>query len=103
MPRTGTAAAMAAALTCVAVSHATAQDYPARPIMLVVPFAPGGGNDTLARLVAQHMSKALGQQVVIDNRAGAGGTIATRQVARSTPDGYTLVMAHSGTVGIGPS
>src|SRR5215216_7185178 len=71
--------------------------------MLVVPFAPGGGNDTLARLTAQHMSKALGQQVVIDNRPGAGGTLATRQVAKATPDGYTLVMAHSGIVGIGPS
>ena len=103
MPRTRTAAALAAALSCAAGTQAAAQDYPVRPIMLVVPFAPGGGNDTLARLVAQHMSKALGQQVVIDNRAGAGGTIATRQVARSTPDGYTLVMAHSGTVGIGPS
>ena len=103
MPRTRTAAALAAALSCAAGTQAAAQDYPVRPIMLVVPFAPGGGNDTLARLVAQHMSKALGQQVVIDNRAGAGGTIATRQVARSTPDGYTLVMAHSGIVGIGPS
>jgi len=103
MPRTGTAAVLAAALSCAAAVAAAAQDYPARPIMLVVPFAPGGGNDTLARLMAQHMSRALGQQVVIDNRAGAGGTLATRQVAKAAPDGYTLVMAHSGTVGIGPS
>src|SRR5262249_35313845 len=103
MPRIGTVPALAAALSCGAGTHAVAQDYPVRPIMLVVPFAPGGGNDTLARLVAQYMSKALGQQVGIDNPAGAGGTIATRQEARSTPDGDALVMAHSGTVGIGPS
>ena len=102
MRKTFIAVALAAAMSC-AAGNAVAQDYPTRPIMLVVPFAPGGGNDTLARLVAQHMSKALGQQVVIDNRAGAGGTIATRQVAKAAPDGYTLVMAHSGTVGIGPS
>ena len=97
-------AAMAViAAGCLGAVNAAAQDYPSRPIMLVVPFAPGGGNDTLARLTAQHMSKALGQQVVIDNRPGAGGTLATRQVAKAAPDGYTLVMAHSGIVGIGPS
>jgi tripartite-type tricarboxylate transporter receptor subunit TctC len=94
-------AAMAA--VCLGAEIAAAQDYPSRPIMLVVPFAPGGGNDTLARLTAQHMSKALGQQVVIDNRPGAGGTLATRQVAKAAPDGYTVIMAHSGIVGIGPS
>jgi tripartite-type tricarboxylate transporter receptor subunit TctC len=71
--------------------------------MLIVPFAPGGGNDTLARLVAQHMSQTLGQQVVVDNRAGAGGTLGTRAAAKSPPDGYTLLIGHSGVLGIGPS
>ena len=66
---------------------ASAQDYPTRPISLVVPYAAGGGNDVLARVVAEKMSKALGQQIVIENRGGAGGSIATRQVAKAAPDG----------------
>jgi tripartite-type tricarboxylate transporter receptor subunit TctC len=82
---------------------AAAQNYPTRSIMLIVPFAPGGGNDTLARLMAQHMSQTLGQQVVVDNRPGAGGTLGARAVAKASPDGYTLLNAHSGVVGIGPS
>jgi len=95
--------AIAAAVVAGVVGSAAAQDYPNRPVMLIVPFAPGGGNDTLARLVAQHMSQSLGQQVVVDNRAGAGGTIGARQVARATADGYTMLMGHSGVLGIGPS
>jgi tripartite-type tricarboxylate transporter receptor subunit TctC len=87
----------------VLATGAAAQNYPTRPIMLIVPFAPGGGNDTLARLLAQHMSQTLGQQVVVDNRAGAGGTIGTRAAAKSPPDGYTLLVGHSGVIGIGPS
>ena len=62
-----------------------AQDYPNRPIMLVVPYAAGGGNDVMARIVADKMSKTLGQQIVIENRGGAGGTIATRAVAKPRP------------------
>src|SRR6266404_5093714 len=62
-----------------------AQDYPTHPITLVVPFPAGGGNDTVARVVAEKMSRTLGQQVVVENRGGAGGTIATRAVARDTP------------------
>src|SRR4030095_15503377 len=92
--------------TLVAASLATgaaAQNYPTRPIMLIVPFAPGGGNDTLARLLAQHMSQTLGQQIVVDNRAGAGGTIGTRAAAKSPPDGYTLLVGDSGVIAIGPS
>jgi tripartite-type tricarboxylate transporter receptor subunit TctC len=82
-------------------SHA--QDYPNRPITLVVPYAAGGGNDAMARIVAERMSKTLGQQLVIENRGGAGGTIATRAVARSAPDGYTLVIGGTGTLAVNPT
>src|SRR5258708_8855330 len=82
---------------------AAAQAYPARPVTLVVPFPPGGGNDALGRRVADKMSKSLGQQIVVDNRGGAGGTIATRAVARSTPDSYTILLAYTGTLAINPS
>jgi len=90
------------ALAC-AASPAVAQDYPTRSITLVVPYAAGGGNDVMARVVAQKMSAGLGQQIVIENRAGAGGSNATRQVARSAPDGYTLVLGGTGTLGVNPT
>ena len=94
-------------LACIAgllaVPLAHAQDYPNRPIMLVVPYSAGGGNDAMARIVADKMSKTLGQQIVIENRGGAGGTIATRTVARSAPDGYTLVLGGTGTLAINPT
>lgn len=77
--------------------------YPTRPITLVVPFPAGGGNDALARLVAERMSKTLGQQIVVENRGGAGGTIATRAIAKSLPDGYTLLLAYTGTFAINPT
>jgi tripartite-type tricarboxylate transporter receptor subunit TctC len=82
---------------------AVAQAYPTRPVTLVVPFPPGGGNDALGRMVADKMSKSLGQQIVVENRGGAGGTIATRAVARSAPDGYTILLAYTGTLAINPS
>ena len=82
---------------------ASALDYPTRPITLVVPFAPGGSASTVARSVADKMSEALGQQIVIDNRGGAGGTVATRAVAKGAPDGYTILVATSATVGTSPS
>ncbi|TMJ05999.1 MAG: tripartite tricarboxylate transporter substrate binding protein [Alphaproteobacteria bacterium] len=82
---------------------AFAQDYPSRPITLVVPYAAGGGNDVMARIVAEKMSKSLGQQIVIENKGGAGGSIATRQVARSAPDGYTVGIGGTGTLGINPT
>lgn len=85
-------AAVAAAVLCVG---ALAADYPVRPITLVVPYPPGGGNDVIARLVAANMSASLGQPIVIENRGGAGSTIGTRDVARSKPDGYTLLIATS--------
>jgi tripartite-type tricarboxylate transporter receptor subunit TctC len=83
---------------CLAVASAVAaraQDYPSRPIMLVVPYPPGGGNDVIARIVAGKLSAALGREIVVENHGGAGGTIATRQVARAAPDGYTLLVATS--------
>jgi tripartite-type tricarboxylate transporter receptor subunit TctC len=92
-----------AALAAAAPGPAAAQAYPARPITLVVPFAPGGSASTAARSVADKMSETLGQQIVIDNRGGAGGTIATRAVAKSASDGYTILVTTSATVGTSPS
>src|SRR5882762_3304649 len=82
---------------------AAAQDYPTHPVTLIVPFPAGGGVDAVARIVAQKLSAALGQQVVIDNRGGAGGVIGTRAAVKAAPDGYTLVMAHTGTTSINPT
>jgi tripartite-type tricarboxylate transporter receptor subunit TctC len=73
-----------------------AQTYPVKPIRVIVPFAPGGGVDVTARLLAQRMSEAMGQQVIVENRAGAGGNIATELVARATPDGYTFLLTTIG-------
>ena len=84
-------------------ARADAQAYPVHPVTVIVPFAAGGGNDILARLIAQHMGKALGQQFVIENRAGAGGTIGARAVAKAAPDGYTLMVGHSGVFGVAPA
>lgn len=75
---------------------AVAQDYPTKVITMVVPFAAGGPTDTVARLIAVPMSKTLGQQVIIENIAGAGGTIAANRVAKSAPDGYTILIHHIG-------
>ena len=81
-----------------------AQDYPTKPIMLVVPFPAGGGNDALARAVAERMSRTLGQQVVVENRAaGGGGTVATRAVAKAAPDGYTILLTYTGTLAVNPT
>jgi tripartite-type tricarboxylate transporter receptor subunit TctC len=96
-------ATLAAALLAVTFGPAAAETYPVRPITLVVPFAPGGSASTVARSVADKMSETLGQQIVIDNRGGAGGTIATRAVAKGAPDGYTILVVTSATVGTSPS
>ena len=76
---------------------ASAQSYPTRPIVLIVPFAVGGPNDVLARIVTAHMSQTLGQRIVIENVTGAGGTIGSERVAIATPDGYTLLSGNLGT------
>jgi len=96
-------ASVYAAIALAGLFSAAAQDYPTRPITLVVPYAAGGGNDAMARIVADRMSAALGQQIVIENRGGAGGSIATRQVARAEPDGYTLGLGGTGTLAIDPT
>src|SRR5690348_2151507 len=82
---------------------AAAQTYPTHPITLIVPYPPGGGVDAMARVLGDKLSAALGQQVVVENRGGAGGNIGTRAVARSAPDGYTLLLGHTGTISINPS
>jgi tripartite-type tricarboxylate transporter receptor subunit TctC len=96
-------AVLAALAFVTSAAHLQAQDYPNRSITLVVPYAAGGGNDAMARIVADRMSKTLGQQIVIENRGGAGGTIATRAVAKSPADGYTLVIGGTGTLAINPT
>ena len=94
-------ALLLAAVACGADQAALAQTYPARTITLVVPFPPGGGVDALARIVAEKLSVALKHTVVVDNRAGAGGNLGTRAVAKAEPDGYTLLLGHTGTISIG--
>src|SRR5438874_9423706 len=79
-----------------------ADPYPTRPIRMIVGFAPGGGTDLTARPVAQKLSELLGQQVIVENRPGAGGNIATEQVARAAPDGYTLLMGTIASLAISP-
>src|SRR5471030_1885368 len=86
---------------CAAFAQTT--DYPTRPITLIVPYAAGGGNDAMARGIAVQMSKILGQQIVVENRGGAGGSIATRQIAKAAPDGYTLGIGGTGTLGVAPT
>ena len=85
-----------AAAAALAATAAFAQDYPTGPITIVVPFAAGGPTDTVTRLVADPMSKALGQQVVVQNVGGAGGTLGATQVAKGDADGYTLLLHHIG-------
>jgi tripartite-type tricarboxylate transporter receptor subunit TctC len=82
---------------------ASAQNYPIRPITLVVPYPAGGGVDAMARIVADKLTAALGQQVLVDNRGGGSGLVGTRAVIRAAPDGYTLLLGHTGTMSINPS
>ena len=91
-----------AALACVAAA-VHAQDYPNKPIRMLVPFAPGGAVDTTARVLAQAMQQRLNWQFVVDNRPGGNGFIATTAVQKSAPDGYTLLMAHTGEFAVNPA
>jgi tripartite-type tricarboxylate transporter receptor subunit TctC len=88
--------ALAAALLACAPAHA--DDYPSRPIRLIVPFAPGGGTDVLARIVGQRLSEKWGKAVIVENQPGASGSIGSKAVERAAPDGYTLVMASTGAL-----
>jgi tripartite-type tricarboxylate transporter receptor subunit TctC len=89
-------AAGVAALLVVS-QHAHTQGYPSRPITMIVPFPAGGGTDVIARIVSEHMSRTLGQPIVIENIAGAGGTTGTARAARADPNGYTIEMGQMGT------
>jgi len=88
---------------CLDVAVAHAQQYPARPIRFIVPFAPGGGTDVLARLLAPQLSESLGQPVVVDNRGGAGGVIGADIAAKAPADGYTIVLGSPGPLTINPN
>ena len=90
-------------LLALCAGTAWAQTYPAKPVRIIVPYPPGGGTDTAARLVAQNMSASLGRTVIVENRPGANGNIGTDAIAKAAPDGYTLVLGHIGTFGSGPS
>ncbi|HTE13859.1 MAG TPA: tripartite tricarboxylate transporter substrate-binding protein, partial [Burkholderiales bacterium] len=83
-------------------SHAVAQPYPNRPIRAVVPLAPGGGTDTIGRLVSAKLGEGLGQQIVVDNRGGGGGVVGTDLVAKATPDGYTILVGSITTNAVNP-
>jgi tripartite-type tricarboxylate transporter receptor subunit TctC len=96
MPKLRSWLAALTALTAL-TGAAAAQDWPTRPITLIVPFAPGGGIDVSVRIQAQHLSEALGQTIVIENVGGAAGTTGTARVAKAAPDGYTLVIGNTGT------
>lgn len=102
---TGTTAALGSALLLLLGAAACAEDagnYPNRPVMMIVPFAPGGASDFVARIIQSGVSQILGQQIVVDNRAGAAGIIGTDLAARAAPDGYTAFLGNIGTISINP-
>ncbi|MFL6798736.1 MAG: Bug family tripartite tricarboxylate transporter substrate binding protein [Xanthobacteraceae bacterium] len=94
---------LAACALLAALMPASGQDYPTRPVTVIVPFAPGGSASVAARAVADKMSEILNQQIIIDHRGGVGGTVATRAMTKAAADGYTLLMVTSATVGTSPS
>src|SRR5438128_8512402 len=94
---------LAALAACIGSGEALAQDYPNKPVTIVVPYPPGGGVDVMARVVAEKLSVSLKMQVIVDNRGGAGGNLGTRAVAKADPDGYTLLLGHTGTISINPT
>lgn len=96
-------ARLAALLLCLGAGAAAAQSYPAKPIRLVVGFAPGGAADYVARAIAEPLGRTLGQGVVVENRAGAGSSIAAEHVAKSAPDGYTVLIASPSSISVNPA
>ena len=86
-----------------AAGAAMAQSYPSKPVRFIVPWPPGGGADVLSRIVSPKLGEALGQQVVVDNRGGAGGIVGTELVAHTPPDGYTLLLGYTGSLTINPN
>ena len=92
-----------AALLLTAAPFASPQNYPVKPVRIVAPFPPGGGLDLVARALGQRLSAALGHSIIIDNRSGADGMIGTEQVAKSAPDGYTLLISSTGPMVINPA
>ena len=103
MRLSGTAFVTASAALAALIAPAAAQNFPKRPITLVIPFAAGGSTDLVGRLVAQKMSEGLGQQVVVENRGGAGGNLGAAHVAKAEPDGYTILMATVATHALNPA
>jgi tripartite-type tricarboxylate transporter receptor subunit TctC len=98
MPRALSLLAIALLLLMPAtMQSAVGQSYPSRPVTLIVPFAAGGTTDVIARIVGEHMSRTLGQQLVVENVGGAGGTTGSLRAMRASPDGYTLVLGNMGT------
>ncbi len=94
---------LALAVAALVTLPAAAQDYPSKPIRVIVPFAPGGNVDITARAIAPALGEALGQTVVVENRAGAGGTLGADIVAKAPPDGYSLLMGSNSTVSVAPA
>ena len=92
-----------AATAAILATGALAQSYPARPVTMIVPFAAGGPTDIIARIVTEHMTRTLGQQIVIENVGGAGGTVGITRASQAQPDGYTIMMGHMGTHGAAPA
>src|SRR5690349_10743786 len=102
--RTALSLAMAAPFVATgARNSARAADYPTKPLRLIVPYAPGGGADAVARILAQHAGASMGQSIVIENKGGAGSIVGTDLVAKAEPDGYTLLLGQSGPISINPA
>src|SRR5712664_2955698 len=85
------------------VTTVTAQTYPNRPVRMIIPFAPGGASDFVGRIMQPRLSELLGQQIVVENRAGASGNIGVETAAKSAPDGYTLFLGNIGTIAVNPA
>jgi tripartite-type tricarboxylate transporter receptor subunit TctC len=98
-----TQALIAIGLMFASLSFALAQGYPNKPIRLIVPFPPGGGNDVIGRIIAQKLTERFGQQVVVDNRAGANGIVGLQALMQAPPDGYTIGVAAAGPMAVNPS